>query len=66
MSPRRLSFDKPIVKKVSAAIVDRGDKVPFGGSIGAELMMGAVMLDKLSHIVSKDLSVTSLPFGFFR
>jgi len=50
MGPGCLPFDEPVVKKVSAAVIYGGNKVPFIG-IGTELMVRAVMLDKLAGVV---------------
>ena len=56
MCPACLFIYKGSIKDIAAKAIKGCDKIPFIG-IGAEFVMGAVMLDQLSSIIGSYFSV---------
>jgi|GEM_PF-3568620 len=57
MMPGGFFFHEPRIEKESAVIIQTGDEIPLFISIGRELMMRGIVLDKFSNVVSKNFSV---------
>ena len=51
MMPGEFSFDQSGIEENSTVIIQASDKIPFCISIGSELVVGGIMLNKLTDVL---------------